>query len=134
MTQEAHRSTQTVYQAGLRYNDAAAALDWLAKAFGFEETMRAEGEGGSIDHAEMRVGTDLIMLGSASDGSDGRLAAPAGTGVTYVYVEEPDAHHERATAAGASIVRELDDTPYGSREYTCKDPEGNIWSFGTYRP
>ena len=48
--------------------------------------------------------------------------------------ENPDAHHERAVAAGAKLVRPLEDTGYGSREYSVRDPEGNLWSFGTYDP
>jgi uncharacterized glyoxalase superfamily protein PhnB len=57
-----------------------------------------------------------------------------GPSSTYVVVDDPDAHHERAVAAGAEIVRELTDTDYGSREFSARDPEGNLWSFGTYRP
>ncbi len=52
----------------------------------------------------------------------------------YLVVEDPDAHHDRARAAGAEIVMPLTDQPYGSREYAALDPEGNVWSFGTYRP
>jgi uncharacterized glyoxalase superfamily protein PhnB len=51
-----------------------------------------------------------------------------------VYVADVDAHYARAKAAGAQIVRELEDTPYGSREYSVRDLEGFLWSFGTYRP
>jgi uncharacterized glyoxalase superfamily protein PhnB len=58
---------------------------------------------------------------------------PASQGV-YVAVEDADAHYERAKAAGAEITREIEDTDYGSREYTARDHEGHVWSFGTYRP
>jgi uncharacterized glyoxalase superfamily protein PhnB len=56
------------------------------------------------------------------------------TGGVYVHVEDVEAHYAQARAAGAEIVRELADTSYGSREYLARDPEGNLWGFGTYRP
>jgi uncharacterized glyoxalase superfamily protein PhnB len=74
----------------------------------------------------------MIMLGSVRD-ADGYAPPPGGAAV-YLVVEDPDAHHERARAAGADIVRELNDTDYGSREYSARDLEGNHWSFGTYQP
>ena len=74
------------------------------------------------------------MLGEASDGGDGRLDETSARQWLYVVVEDPDAHHERAVAAGAQIVRAMRDEEYGSRGYTARDPEGNVWSFGTYRP
>jgi uncharacterized glyoxalase superfamily protein PhnB len=60
--------------------------------------------------------------------------APDGMISLYLVVPDPDAHHDRAKAAGAQIVRELADQDYGSREYRARDPEGNLWSFGTYQP
>jgi uncharacterized glyoxalase superfamily protein PhnB len=72
------------------------------------------------------------MLGS--DRGDGPVGSHAGQGWLYVVIENPDPHHERAVAAGAEIVRPLEDTDYGSRDYSARDPEGNLWSFGTYRP
>ena len=67
------------------------------------------------------------MGGSAPD-------ALASTISIYIVVPDPDAHHERAVAAGAQVVRELDDMDYGSREYSARDLDGNLWSFGTYQP
>jgi uncharacterized glyoxalase superfamily protein PhnB len=64
----------------------------------------------------------------------GALAPPPGSGAVYVVVDDPDAHHDRAVAAGAEVVRPLADLDYGSRDYAARDPEGNLWSFGTYRP
>jgi uncharacterized glyoxalase superfamily protein PhnB len=71
--------------------------------------------------------------------ADGKLGgsppdALASTMSLYIVVPDPDAHHARATAAGATVVRELQDTDYGSREYSVRDPGGNLWSFGTYDP
>jgi uncharacterized glyoxalase superfamily protein PhnB len=65
---------------------------------------------------------------------DERFNKGAGHYSLYVAVDDPDAHHARASEAGATIERELNETDYGSREYTARDPEGNLWSFGTYRP
>lgn len=121
----------------LRYRDAAAALDWLKKAFGFEEKSVHRGDDGTVHHAELRHGTGLIMFGQHRE--DGWLGGEApeplrSTVSLYVVVPDPDAHHARAKAAGATIVRELTDEDYGSREYSARDPEGNLWSFGTYDP
>jgi uncharacterized glyoxalase superfamily protein PhnB len=73
------------------------------------------------------------MVGSTSEGEE-RFNQAAGHTSVYVVVEDPDRHHDRAREAGARIERELTDQDYGSREYTARDPEGNLWSFGTYRP
>jgi uncharacterized glyoxalase superfamily protein PhnB len=122
----------------LCYGDAAAAIEWLERAFGFERHAVHEGDGGTIDHAELRLGSGMIMLGSAREKAEWPSKAPhqlgGATGGTYVIVDDPDAHHERAKAAGAEIVMELTDQPYGSREYAARDLEGHLWSFGTYRP
>jgi uncharacterized glyoxalase superfamily protein PhnB len=116
----------------LRYRDAAAAIDWLERAFGFARDMVVPGPHGTVTHAQLRHGSGMVMLGSASD--DSPWAQPAGAAAIYVVVEDPDAHHARAVQAGADIVMELTDQDYGSREYGARDPEGNLWSFGTYRP
>ncbi|MEX2246285.1 MAG: VOC family protein [Dehalococcoidia bacterium] len=129
-------STQTVYPT-LTYRDAAAAIDWLVTAFGFEKLMAVPGEGGGIVHAELRYGDGVMMLGSVRDDAYGRLASPGGVAPVqslYVVVDDPDAHYQRAKAAGARIVLDLKDADYGSRGYTALDIEGNVWSFGTYRP
>jgi uncharacterized glyoxalase superfamily protein PhnB len=116
----------------LRYQDGPAAIEWLARAFGFEKQMVVPGPGGTIAHAQMRFGPGVIMLGSAKHGPDNPWdTVPQGI---YVYVADADAHYARAKAAGAEIVMELRDTDYGSREYSVRDPEGHLWSFGTYRP
>jgi uncharacterized glyoxalase superfamily protein PhnB len=119
----------------LSYRDAQAALDWLQDAFGFEQLVATSGPDGSVAHAELGLGSGIVMLhtaarDSASLPADWRDAAQA----VYVAVADPDAHCERARAAGAEITRELEDTGYGSREYSARDPEGHHWHFGTYRP
>ena len=123
----------------MRYRDAPKMLEWLCNAFGFERHFVVPGDGGRIAHAQLAYGRGMIMLGSAGDDEWGRLVKPVAdvgtpTGAAYVVVTDVDAHYARARAAGAEIVRPLADTPYGSREYAARDPEGQVWSFGTYDP
>ena len=108
----------------MRFADTHAPLEWLSRAFGFEELVVYRGDDGAVHHAEMSLGPVIVMFGPGD---------PASQGV-YVAVEDADEHYEQAKAAGAEITREIEDTDYGSREYTARDLEGHVWSFGTYRP
>jgi uncharacterized glyoxalase superfamily protein PhnB len=125
------QSTVTTVWPALRYRDARAAIRFLVDAFGFEEIV-VYGEGDAVDHAELRWPRGGgVMLGSARE--DSVIASlPPGTGAVYLVTDDPDGLHERARAAGAEIVAELRDTHYGSRDFSARDPEGVIWSFGTY--
>jgi PhnB protein len=116
----------------LLYEDGAAAIDFLTKAFGFEEVMRMD-EGGVINHAELRLGEDSIMLGDPGEDYQSPARADHRTSLVHVYVDDVDAHFERAKAAGAEIVMEPTDQEYGDRRYDAKDPEGQLWSFATTR-
>jgi PhnB protein len=118
---------QTIYPY-LLYEDAAAALSFLSRAFGFEETMRMPNPDGRVGHAEMELGDQKIMLGQPEEPrSPKRLG---GTPVLlYVYVEALDEHCERARAAGATIDEEPADQEYGDRRYHALDPEGHSWFF-----
>jgi uncharacterized glyoxalase superfamily protein PhnB len=122
--------------AFLTYDDARAAVDWLEQAFGFERSSVHESNG-SLAHAELRFGDGMIMLGPAGPNDFG-LRTPRELGAVnqgvYLIVDDIAEQYDRARAAGAEILRELADTDYGSREFMARDPEGNIWSFGTYRP
>ena len=121
----------------LRYEDAPAAFEWLHRAFGFEKQMLVPGPKGTIAHAQLRYGASVLMIGTAQDDFMNMKSPKAAGAVTqgiYVQVDDVDAHHARARAAGAEIVMEPEDTEYGSREYAARDPEGHFWSFGTYRP
>jgi uncharacterized glyoxalase superfamily protein PhnB len=129
---QTEKSTQIFYPT-FRYRDARAAIDWLTEAIGFETAMVVDGEGNGVAHAELRLGSGMVMVGSESDSAD-KWGQHAGQGWVYVAVEDPDALHERALAAGADIVMEPMDTDYGSRDFALRDPEGNLWNFGTYRP
>ena len=119
-----------------RYRDAARMIDWLGEAFGFVlEAKFMDGE--AVAHAEMSLGGSLIMLGSVRDDAYGAMVgAPGDPGgkSTYVVAEDIDALHARAKAAGAKILEEPVDRDHGSRDFICADPEGNVWSFGTYQP
>ena len=113
----------------LLYEDCDAALAWLAKAFGFKETLRFVGEEGYVNHAEMELDGASIMMGDP--GGDYRNPKRLGqtTVQLHVYVDDVDAHLERAKSAGATVVRELKDEEYGDRRYDVEDLEGHRWSF-----
>jgi uncharacterized glyoxalase superfamily protein PhnB len=86
-------------------------------------------------HAEMAFGGDVVVIGTGEPPSAGDAAATAPTGHgIYVVVEDVDAHHERAKAAGARIVYGPEETDFGTRRYRVLGPEGYEWSFGTYSP
>jgi len=121
----------------LQYRDGHAAIDWLCRAFGFEKHVAYDGPGGTISHAELKLGSAFIMLGSHPNEAFRWKSPLDADGVTqsiYIVVDDADGHFARAKAAGAEIVRGLSDTDYGSREYSARDPEGHLWHFGTYRP
>jgi uncharacterized glyoxalase superfamily protein PhnB len=115
--------TPNIFPA-MRYVDADGALEWLSQAFGFRQGAVHRDDKGTIAHAEMSLGAGTIMFGQGDFSS---LAI-------YVAVEDVDTHYQRAKTAGAEITREIQDTPYGSREYSARDPDGHTWSFGSYRP
>jgi uncharacterized glyoxalase superfamily protein PhnB len=117
----------------LRARDARALIRFLVDAFGFEETA-VYGEGDVVQHAQLSwPAGGGVMLGSVrDDGPDGWALQP-GTAGCYVVTDDPDGLHARAVAAGAEVFQELHDTDHGSRDFAVRDPEGNRWSFGTYR-
>jgi uncharacterized glyoxalase superfamily protein PhnB len=124
----------------MRYDNAAAAIEWLCEAFGFEKHLVVPGAGGTIEHAQLVFGNGMIMLGSARDDEFGKLQKPpsavggVGTQSAYLIVQDADEHYARAAKAGAKIVYEIRDEGYGGRGYSCRDLEGHLWSFGTYDP
>ena len=121
----------TMYPS-MRYRDAPAAIEFLTHAFGFHEQVVHRNDDGTVAHAQLTYGPSVLMLGTDREDLSGRLRS--GLGWLYVAVDDADAHCARARAAGAEIIRELEDQEYGSRDYTARDFEGNLWSFGTYRP
>lgn len=124
----------------MRYRNAPAAIEWLCKAFGFEKHLVVPGEGGAIAHAQLTFDNGMIMLSSIGGGMFGKLMkhpdeiGGCETQSAYVIVADCDAHHARAKAAGALMLRDVQDEDYGGRGYTCRDLEDHIWSFGSYDP
>ena len=120
----------------LGYRDLAAAIDWLCRVFSFQPLEIMRDEGGAYVHVELRLGAGVIMptTQSKDPDADNPWNQPLTTQGLYVALDGVDAHYDRALAEGAEILRSLADTDYGSREYTARDLEGNLWSFGTYRP
>jgi uncharacterized glyoxalase superfamily protein PhnB len=128
----------------LRYENAPAAIEFLCTAFGFERhaVYADEADPGLVHHAQLTLGGTMIMLSTATVGG---IAATYGWktpkqagGITmalYAIVPDPDAHHARALAAGATIaVPPRDNEGYPGRSYDAFDTEGHCWNFGSYDP
>jgi uncharacterized glyoxalase superfamily protein PhnB len=132
-------SRSTVMPA-LRYRNAPGAIDWLCQVFGFERHAVYANPDGTVAHAELTLNGGMIMLGSAKEDEHAqRFRSPdelngVETRGVYIVVADADQVHARAVAAGATILRPLQNTDYGSREFAVKDPEGHSWSAGTYDP
>jgi uncharacterized glyoxalase superfamily protein PhnB len=126
----------------LRYRDAPAAIEWLCQTIGFERHLVVPNADGTIARAQLRFGNGIIMLGSAVKNVtafDRHLRQPdeiggGNTQSAYVIVTDADALYARVKAAGAIIAMEIRDEDYGGRDFSCFDPEGHLWSFGTYDP
>lgn len=121
-----------IFQASLIYQDDRAALDWLAKAFGFEVSLIVEDDSGKIVHAEMKYRDALVTVAREFMDATKSPKALGGkiTQLTHVQLDtDVDAHCARARAAGAVILQEPEDQFYGDRTYRAIDPEGHIWVF-----
>ncbi|RBA24506.1 VOC family protein [Herminiimonas fonticola] len=125
----------------LRYRDAPAAIEWLCTNFGFEKHAIYPNPDGSIAHAQLTLGSGMIMIGSVgSEGEWGKFIKQpdqiggAETQSSYLVVKDADAVYERVKAAGAKIVIDIKFEDYGGRGFSCLDLEGRLWSIGTYDP
>jgi uncharacterized glyoxalase superfamily protein PhnB len=116
----------------LTYRDVEAALEFLQRAFGFEAEEMGRDGAGAVRYATLRHGEGRVLL--QPDLPEELHGSHVGRGWTYVAVADPDGHYERARAAGASVMSELHDAGGGMRGYSARDPEGNLWSFGSDRP
>lgn len=121
----------------LRYRDPGAAVAWLCDTLGFQRHFVHE-EDGKVLHAQLRRGNGLIFLGPDYENDRYGMHSPLALNGTNQCVcvaisESVDDHAARARAAGAEIITEPYHTAYGGREYSCRDPEGHVWCFGTYR-
>jgi uncharacterized glyoxalase superfamily protein PhnB len=118
----------------LFYADVGRAAQFLQDAFGFRLGFTSKEPDGSLAHAQLLHGASMVMLGHAGEGGLGlaRSAASFGGslhGGVYVFVEDVDAHHDRAKAAGAKVMLPPADQPWGDRMYCAVDPEGQFWMF-----
>lgn len=110
----------------LSYADGGAAIDFLTRAFGLEVVQVAKADDGTLLHAELRHGNGVIMMGTAD--------LPKGSPGLYLVIDDVDAHHAQAEAAGAQIVYPPEKTEWGTARYRARDLEGHEWTFGTYQP
>lgn len=132
----------TTIVPAMRYRDAKRALEWLQRAFGFERHAVHENPDGTVMHAEMKLGEAFIMFGQVADTPFGKTmiqpdeAGGRNTMSPYVVLPDTDiaTHYERAVAAGAAIVDPFTKKDYGGSGYSARDPEGFVWSFGSYDP
>jgi PhnB protein len=132
----------------IAYEDAATAIDWLSEAFGFRERdgVRFTDEHGTVTHAELERDGAIVMLATPNADYQGpkrhRETCEAARrwqdnpwviDGLFVAVDDVDAHYERAVAAGARVIRPLEDAEgIGLRRYTAEDPEGHRWMFGQH--
>jgi uncharacterized glyoxalase superfamily protein PhnB len=135
------KSCKSTVIPALRYRDAPAAIDWLCKAFGFEKHAVYPNPDGTIAHAQITFGNGMVMLGTLSkDSPHSKLLMQPGeigekeTQTPYLVVSDCDKVYATAKAAGAQMVIDIRDMDYGGRAFTCRDPEGHIWSIGSYDP
>jgi uncharacterized glyoxalase superfamily protein PhnB len=113
----------------LYYEDAGKALTFLAKAFGLRKYGKPMRRDGKINHAAMKLGEDVVMMGSPPAGYRNPKRLGQATQSLYITVSDVDKHFARAKKAGAKILEEPGDTEYGHRRYGAEDPEGHQWYF-----
>ena len=124
----------------IRYRDLPAAITWLCAAFGFEKHRITTDSSGAAMFAQLTFGSAMIMLGPVRESAfDKLLKQPdeiggAETQVCYFFVADAHSHCARAKAAGAEVVFDIAHQANGGRSYSCRDPEGRLWNFGTYDP
>jgi uncharacterized glyoxalase superfamily protein PhnB len=130
---ETTTTAPTVWPA-LRSQNAKALIKFLVDAFGFEETLVVE-DGGVVHHAELKwpLGGGVMLGDDREPEDDLHAQLPNGPVSIYVVCEDPDALLDRAKGAGAEVMQGIKDEDYGSRGFTVRDPDGNVWTFGTYR-
>ena len=123
---------------GMRYRDAYAAIDWLCEVLGFERRLVVPDGDGGVAHAELTLGSGMIMLGSDHGRANDFVVPPTPDGTltqnAYIIVREIEAAYQRAKDAGANIVSELEEQHYGGSLFSVRDPEGQLWHLGSYNP
>ena len=137
---KAEAPTKTAVIPTLRYKDGKTAIARLCSAFGFEKNLVVPDTSCEIAHAQLTFGNGMIMLGSARNNEFHNLVkSPAESGgigsqSVYIFVAAIDEHYAKAVKAGAEVVMAIKDEDYGGRAYSCRDPEGHVWNFGSYDP
>ena len=116
-----------------RFTDAEAMHRWFTETLGFTTLMRHP-DSGPIHHAELAFGSAIIMIGQQRDDEFSRISTAPGGSVTYIAVDDPDRLFAQVEAAGTEIVQPPVDMDYPSREFVARDPDGNLWCFGTWWP
>ena len=125
---------------GMRYKDAPAAIKWLCKAFGFKEYLVVQDENNMIAHAQLIFRNGMIMVESLKEDEFVKHQKPPSalkgfnSQSPYIIVEDIEKHYNCAVEAGAEIILPLKEQDYGGKLYSCKDPEGYLWHFGSYNP
>ena len=123
---------------GMRYRDAYAAIDWLCEVLGFERRLVVPDGAGGVAHAELTLGSGMIMLGSHREDAADNVVAPSPGGAltqnAYIVFSDIDTLYERVKSAGANIVSELEEQSYGGSLFSVRDPEGQLWHVGSYDP
>jgi len=124
---------------GMYYRNAPKAIEWLCRVFGFEKHAVHKGPKNTIMHAELTLGDGMIMLGSGRKEMGHLMKHPAEVGGVEtrgvnLIVDDADAVYARAKAAGAEIVIDIEEKPYGGKGFACRDLEGRLWWVGTYNP
>ena len=114
----------------VHYRDLAAGARFLVDSFGFVQHQAHADNDGKVQYVELSLNGAPLGLGTATEGS----MFDTGPAVVYISLDEVDTMHERAVAAGAEVLMAPTDQDYGSRDFVAKDPEGNVWCFGTFQP
>ena len=137
---ESSKNTTATVIPGMRYKDAPEAIKWLCKAFGFKEHLVVPNEDGTIAYAQLTFGIGMIMVGSLRDDEFIEHQKPPSalegynSQSPYIIVEDIDKHYNCAVESGAEVIVSLKEQDYGGKLYSCKDPQGYLWHFGSYNP
>jgi uncharacterized glyoxalase superfamily protein PhnB len=126
-------STTAAFYPEVLFRDADAGMGWLEETLGFERREDYRDDDGHVVHAELGFGGGIVMVASAEVGREPFRSVPPGNALVYCAIEEIEALYDRAREAGAKIELELTESEQG-KDFTARDPEGNLWAFGTYRP
>ena len=124
----------------VRYRDLPAAIEWLCNAFGFERHRVVTDNNGSVLYAQLTFGKGMVMVAPIQETAFGKLMVQPDeiggveTQICYLRVDDPSAHQARAAEAGGDVVLDIKAEASTGHGYSCRDPEGHIWNFGTYDP